>query len=69
MRLDSKEEEKNWAGKDVQQVRDDRNGNALTSEENVFQRWKKLSKELTDEENDRKRRTDGGNLLTQEELQ
>uniref|UniRef100_A0AAR2JL50 ribonuclease H n=1 Tax=Pygocentrus nattereri TaxID=42514 RepID=A0AAR2JL50_PYGNA len=76
-RLDSKEEVKDLyrlakqrdrAGKDVQQVRliKDREGNVLVSVERVLSRWKEYFEELMNEENERERRTTGGEIVDQE---
>lgn len=61
-RLDTKDREKDLyrmarqmdqAGKDMQEVRvmKDRDGNVLTSEENLLTRWKKYTEGLMNEEN------------------
>lgn len=43
----------------------DRNGNVLTREESVLGRWKEFFEELTNEENERERRSDRGQLVNQ----
>uniref|UniRef100_A0AAR2LU20 Reverse transcriptase domain-containing protein n=1 Tax=Pygocentrus nattereri TaxID=42514 RepID=A0AAR2LU20_PYGNA len=76
-RLDSKEgvkdlyrlaKQRDRAGKDVQQVRliKDREGNVLVSEQRVLSRWKEYFEELMNEENERERRTTGGEIVDQE---
>lgn len=76
-RLDGKEGEKDLyclakerdgAGKDVQQVEliRHREGKVLVSEQSVLSRWKEYFEELMSEENERERRTDGGQTVDQE---
>ncbi|KAF7705380.1 hypothetical protein C0J45_6915 [Silurus meridionalis] len=76
-RLDTKEGEKdlyrlarqrNQAEKDVLQVRaiKDGDGNVLTSEESVLRRWREYFEQLMNEENERKRRLDGVEMVKQE---
>ncbi|KAL7867553.1 hypothetical protein SRHO_G00089370 [Serrasalmus rhombeus] len=76
-RLDSKEgvkdlyrlaKQRDRAGKDVQQARliKDREGNVLLSEQRVLSRWKEYFEELMNEENERERRTTGGEIVDQE---
>lgn len=43
----------------------DRDGNVLTREESVLGRWKEFFEELTNEENERERRSDRGQLVNQ----
>ncbi|KAK3538737.1 hypothetical protein QTP86_014334 [Hemibagrus guttatus] len=72
-RLDTREGEKDLYrlarqrdrdGKDVQQVRviKDRDGRVLTSEESVQRRWKEYFEELMNEENEREKRVERGEL-------
>ncbi|XP_016106680.1 uncharacterized protein [Sinocyclocheilus grahami] len=76
-RLDSKEGERDLYrlarqrdrdGKDVQQVRviKDRDGNVLTGDRRVRERWKEYFEELMNEENDRERRVVEANIVEQE---
>ncbi|XP_051780043.1 uncharacterized protein LOC127526921 [Erpetoichthys calabaricus] len=76
-RLDTKQGEKDLyrlarqrdqAGKDVQQVRviNDKDGNVLTSKENVLNRWKEYFERLMNEENERQKGLDDVEILNQE---
>ncbi|KAK3530077.1 hypothetical protein QTP86_011723 [Hemibagrus guttatus] len=79
-RLDTREGEKDLYrlarqrdrdGKDVQQVRvnKDRDGRVFTSEENVQRRWKEYFEELMNEENEREKRVEWGELCGTENLE
>lgn len=52
----------------MQQVKviQDRDGNVLTSEENVLRRWKEYLEALMNVENESKGMTDGGQLVNKE---